>query len=89
MNVFRQVAPHAAYQRAFIGCVVLLSCFIALSQSWASEKTYTNSIGMEFVLIPAGSFLRGSAADSNNGTPRERVIISQDFYLGNFEVTQC
>ena len=88
MNVFRQIAPRAAYLVALMSCVVVLSCFIALPQGWASEKTYTNSIGMEFVLIPAGSFLRGSAADSNNGTPRERVIISQAFYLGKFEVTQ-
>jgi formylglycine-generating enzyme required for sulfatase activity len=28
----------------------------------AADNTYTNSIGMEFVLIPAGSFMMGSPA---------------------------
>ena len=43
----------------------------------AAEKTYTNSIGMEFVLIPAGSFQMG--ADKNledtddDETPQHRV----------------
>ena len=57
-----------------------------------SAKTYTNSIGMEFVLIPAGSFMMG--ADKNfedahdDETPRHKVRISKPFYLGEYEVTQ-
>ncbi len=52
-----------------------------------------NSVGMEFVLIPPGTFMMG--------TPREevgeglgydehlhRVTLSQPFYLGKYEVTQ-
>jgi formylglycine-generating enzyme required for sulfatase activity len=59
----------------------------------AAEKTYTNSIGMEFVLIPAGSFTMG--ADKNfekaldSETPQHRVTISKPFYLGKYEVTQA
>jgi formylglycine-generating enzyme required for sulfatase activity len=59
----------------------------------AADKTFTNSIGMEFVLIPAGSFMMG--ADKNfedtvdNETPRHRVSISKPFYLGKYEVTQA
>jgi formylglycine-generating enzyme required for sulfatase activity len=57
----------------------------------AADKTYTNSIGMEFVLIPAGSFTMG--ADQNfeeanyDETPQHRVTISKPFYLGKYEVT--
>jgi formylglycine-generating enzyme required for sulfatase activity len=55
-----------------------------------TPKTQTNSIGMEFVLIPTGSFMMGSDlyADSNE-TPQHRVTISQSFYLGKYEVTQA
>jgi formylglycine-generating enzyme required for sulfatase activity len=76
-------------------CLSLLS--LSLSGSvigvHAADKTYTNSIGMEFVLIPAGSFVMG--ADKNfddagdNETPQHRVSISKPFYLGKFEVTQA
>jgi formylglycine-generating enzyme required for sulfatase activity len=55
-------------------------------------KTATNSIGMEFVLIPAGSFMMGVTEDSQGyyaeEGPRHRVTISQPFYLGKYEVTQ-
>jgi formylglycine-generating enzyme required for sulfatase activity len=58
--------------------------------SWAAHaffvvsKPVINSIGMEFVFLPAGSFVR------KEGTfgPGIKVIISQPFYLGKYEVTQ-
>jgi formylglycine-generating enzyme required for sulfatase activity len=54
-------------------------------------KTYTNSIGMEFVLVPAGSFMMG-APDSEKilswERPQHKVNISKPFYLGKYEVTQ-
>jgi formylglycine-generating enzyme required for sulfatase activity len=47
--------------------------------------TFTNSmspsIGMEFVLIPAGEFLMGRS--------RRQVTITQPFYLGKYPVTQA
>jgi formylglycine-generating enzyme required for sulfatase activity len=56
----------------------------------AEEKT--NSLGMEFVLIPAGSFTMGSGKSFEDAwgdeTPAHRVNISKDFYLGKYEVTQ-
>src|SRR5688572_26978033 len=56
-------------------------------------KTFTNSIGMEFVLIPAGMFIMGSPdsdaeADAEE-KPAHRVTISQPFYLGKYPVTQA
>jgi formylglycine-generating enzyme required for sulfatase activity len=56
-------------------------------------KTITNSIGMEFVLIPAGTFTMGSPdSDTNaedNEKPAHQVTISQPFYMGKYEVTQA
>ena len=56
-------------------------------------KTFTNSIGMEFVLIPAGSFVMGCAADEKDceteATPPHKVVITKPFYLGKYEVTQA
>ena len=66
--------------------------------------TFTNSIGMEFVLIPAGTFMMGtpieeldSVAGGDAGyrdlieheAPQHRVRISQPFYLGKYPVTQA
>ncbi|HET6884277.1 MAG TPA: formylglycine-generating enzyme family protein [Pirellulales bacterium] len=66
-----------------------------ITHSWAVEspaptpaKTFTNSIGMEFVLIPAGEFLMGEPkADAKADNPQHRVRISKPFYMGVYEVT--
>ena len=50
----------------------------SVSQTCKLDKTFTNSIGLEFMLIPDGSFLSGG----------RKIIISQPFYLGKYEVTQ-
>jgi formylglycine-generating enzyme required for sulfatase activity len=65
--------------------------FMAIS-ALAQEGKYTNSLGMEFVLIPSGSFVMGG--DKNfeeaydNELPKHKVTISKPFYLGAYEVTQ-
>ena len=46
---------------------------------------FTNSIGMEFVLIPTGRFWMGGGGGKAGG---ESVAIPYDFYLGTYEVTQ-
>ena len=56
-----------------------------------SPKTITNSIGMELVLIPKGTFQMGSPIEEEGGADDEeqrQVTISQDYYLGVTEVTQ-
>lgn len=54
--------------------------------------TYTNSLGMEFVLIPAGEFMMGAPSGeediSGNKGPVHKITIEEPFYLGIFEVTQ-
>jgi formylglycine-generating enzyme required for sulfatase activity len=50
---------------------------------------FTNSIGMEFVLIPAGEFMMGSQSSGYEGErPVHPVTISRSFYLGKYLVTQ-
>jgi formylglycine-generating enzyme required for sulfatase activity len=60
----------------------------AASAQPAPEKTFTNSIGMEFVLIPAGTFMMGSEDGDSDERPVHQVTISRPFYLGKYEVTQ-
>ena len=53
-------------------------------------KSGHNSIGMNFILCPAGEFMMGSP--SNHGyadeRPQHKVTISRPFYIGVNEVTQ-
>ena len=52
----------------------------------------TNTIGMEFVLIPAGEFDMGSPPDEEDmwswEGPVHHVNIEKAFYMGRYEVTQ-
>jgi formylglycine-generating enzyme required for sulfatase activity len=54
------------------------------------QKTRTNSIGMEFVEIPAGSFFLSIniVNEFNEKLYSPKVTISKPFYLGKYEVTQ-
>jgi len=52
------------------------------------EKTFTNSIGMEFVRIPPGTFKMGSERGDPDERPLHQVTISTSFYMGKYEVTQ-
>jgi uncharacterized protein (TIGR02996 family) len=51
-----------------------------------------NSLGMEFVRVPAGSFLMGSVEGErgalNDQHPRHPVTLTKPFWLGRFAVTQ-
>ena len=56
----------------------------------AEKPAMSNSLGMSFVLIPAGSFTMGSPADEYGRAGSEtqyRVTISNPFYLQTTEVT--
>jgi formylglycine-generating enzyme required for sulfatase activity len=52
----------------------------------SSRIDFTNSIGMDFVEIPAGEFMMGSGY--NWARPVHKVVINQPYYLGKYEVTQ-
>jgi formylglycine-generating enzyme required for sulfatase activity len=54
-------------------------------------KTVTNSFGMKFVPIPAGTFMMGSPKDEPgrfNDETQHEVTISKRFYMQTTEVTQ-
>jgi len=56
----------------------------------AREPDFQNSIGMAFVLVPAGTFTMGSPvyeAFRNEGETPHRVTITRPFYLQTTEVT--
>ncbi|MBB75791.1 MAG: hypothetical protein CMJ75_14895 [Planctomycetaceae bacterium] len=56
-------------------------------------QSVTNSVGMELVRIPAGSFQMGTSEGAtdvrDDETPRRKVTITKPFYLGRYEVTQA
>ena len=78
--------------------VVTISFFIAYgfsiagaSKSAQTENTVTNSLGMEFVHVPPGSFLRGSPIDEVGRTSDEgqhKVTLTNGYYVQTTEVTQ-
>ncbi len=54
-------------------------------------EAWTNSLGMEFVWIPAGTFLVGSPMHEEGrvfGERQHEVRISEGFWIGKYEVTQ-
>jgi len=56
-----------------------------------SGKTFTNSTGMTFVQIPAGTFMMGSPSSEPNRASDEtqhRVTLTKPFYMQTTEVTQ-
>jgi len=59
----------------------------------APAREFVNSLGMRFVLVPAGEFLMGSPEgeplrEADEG-PVHRVRITRPFYMGATEVTQA
>jgi len=60
------------------------------AQPQVAGKAWRNSIGMEFVLIPTGTFQMGANDQDvyNDAQPVHQVRISKPFYLGKYEVTQ-
>jgi serine/threonine protein kinase len=51
----------------------------------ALPPSFTNNLGMEFVLVPKGKSWLGGGGGR---TGEREVIIAHDFYLGKYEVTQ-
>jgi len=56
-----------------------------------AAQEFTNSLGMQFVLIPAGTFMMGTAITEEGDEdehPQHHVTLSQPFYLQTTPVTQ-
>ena len=52
------------------------------------SKQIKNSLGMDFIWIPAGSFTMGTDKEGNLEKPPHIVTIREPFYLGKYEVSQ-
>ena len=79
----------------FIFFVVLSSAVFILigikSEVVGEENSFTNSIGMKFVLISSGNFIMGSPPDEpdrDDDETQHKVTISKPFYIQATEVTQ-
>ena len=74
----------------FIAVVTIL--FVAVP-AFSQPQEITNSIGMRFRLIPAGSFMMGAVPGDSEAQddekPQHRVEITKDVYIGVHEVTQA
>ena len=85
--------------KQFLSGLILLVCFLQI----ANSETVENTIGMKFVLIPAGEFVMGtkdleaaamemSEPDVNklrDESPAHSVVFEQPFFLGQTEITQA
>ena len=70
--------------------ILFLFCILLPGQVFGLEKSFRNSLGMEFVLIPSGSFTMGSPPGEPNRHKTEvqhQVKISRPFYMQATEVT--
>ncbi len=61
------------------------------SKSGQTENIVTNSLGMQFVHVPPGSFLRGSPSDETgrtNDEKQQKVTLTNGYFVQTTEVTQ-
>jgi formylglycine-generating enzyme required for sulfatase activity len=80
-----------------VGLVIVFAVILALAFEQRGAKsvprgpqTVTNSVGIELVPIPGGSFIMGSDSVAGQGSeaPSHPVQVAP-FYLGKYEVTQA
>lgn len=73
-----------------LSSIALKPLEIEVKKSGPVNKKYANSIGMEFVYIPPGSFIMGDDKGKTeaNKTEPHSVTLSQGYWLQTTEVTQ-
>ena len=84
--------PHFAILRFGALVAVLSSTAQAQTTTNSPPKTITLELGsgttMDFVLIPAGTFMMGAEASRADEVPVTKVTLTRPFYFGKYEVTQ-
>jgi formylglycine-generating enzyme required for sulfatase activity len=78
----------------FVGTLAIAAtCLAAPVSSIAQTGALKNTIGIEFVKIPAGEFMMGCSADDNSckndEKPQHQVRITKAIEMGKYEVTQA
>lgn len=84
----------SAASMALVGCAAVLlgpmNAAVAQSTAASPGQTSSNSLGMEFTLNRAGTFMMGSPDGDREAhdfeKPQHEVTISRPFYLGRYEV---
>lgn len=69
--------------------VALLWCLLGANSVALAGPTFTNSLGLEFLWIPAGEFTADDEDGSADKNRSRRFIAEKPFYLGKYEVTQA
>ena len=77
-------------------CGALVAAFSSAAQAQTATssppKSITLELGndakMDFVLIPAGTFMMGAEDSKADEKPATKVTITRPFYFGKYEVTQ-
>jgi len=77
---------------SFLTIIIFVMSILLPTPIPAFEKVFRNSLGMEFVLIPAGTFMMGSPENELNRDAagkeiQHKVAISRLFYMQTTEVT--
>ena len=84
-------SPNKKISKILVG-VIVIGLGISFFQRRGPSKMTTNSIGMEFALIPAGEFMMGAVPQDKHAgedeKPQHKVTISKSFYMGKYVVTQ-
>ena len=76
------------------GAVVVACASAAQAQTATSSPSRSitlelgNGAKMDFVLIPAGTFMMGAEDSKADEKPATKVTITRPFYFGKYEVTQ-
>jgi len=77
---------------AFLTAETTTQNAVKKQQAWARKQgvdvTFTGQAGIEFVLIPAGTFIMGGETGYDDSKPPHQVTLSKPFYLGTYQVTQ-
>lgn len=76
--------------RASLFIISIMIGTLVPAPGFSAEKTVVNSLGMEFVLIPAGTFVMGTPIDEphrNQDEVQHEVTITKPFYMQTTEVT--